>query len=111
MIPLPLEELLLLVFSPYLVYNQLVQFLCLFNSIVIASHTNLGTGLPLRGRSHMVDLVGQQLSNYRLVRLLGQGGFGDVYLGEHTYLKSQAAIKVLHAVLSDKHKASFLAEA
>src|SRR5437588_288253 len=59
----------------------------------------------------MVDLVGQQLSNYRLVRVLGQGGFGDVYLGEHTYLKSPAAIKVLHTALSDKHKASFLKEA
>ena len=59
----------------------------------------------------MADLVGQQLSNYRLVRLLGQGGFGDVYLGEHTYLKSPAAIKVLHTALSDKHKASFLTEA
>src|SRR6202521_5093696 len=66
---------------------------------------------PQRGSRSMGDLVGQQLSNYRLVRLRGQGGFGDVYLGEHTYLKSPAAIKVLHTVLSDKHKTSFLAEA
>jgi len=43
----------------------------------------------------MVDRLRQQLGNYRLVRLLGQGGFADVYLGEHIHLNSQAAIKVL----------------
>jgi len=47
----------------------------------------------------MIDLLGQQLGNYRLVRLLGQGGFADVYLGEHLHLNSQAAIKVLHMQL------------
>ena len=39
---------------------------------------------------------GQQLGNYRLIHLLGQGGFADVYLGEHIYLDTPAAIKVLH---------------
>src|SRR5438105_2840005 len=43
----------------------------------------------------MADRVGQQLGNYRLIRLLGRGGFSEVYLGEHVYLKTQAAIKVL----------------
>src|SRR5574340_394435 len=41
------------------------------------------------------DRIGQQLGNYRLLRLLGKGGFADVYLGEHVYLKTQAAIKLL----------------
>jgi serine/threonine protein kinase len=31
----------------------------------------------------MVDRVGQQLGNYRLVSLLGQGGYAEVYLGQH----------------------------
>ena len=39
---------------------------------------------------------GQQLGNYYLTHLLGQGSFADVYLGKHIYLDTQAAIKVLH---------------
>ena len=44
----------------------------------------------------MADLRDQQLGNYRLIRLLGQGGFADVYLGEHVLLGTQAALKVHH---------------
>ena len=57
------------------------------------------------------DRVGQQLGNYRLIRLLGEGGFAEVYLGEHIYLKTPAAIKVLHTQLSQDDQDSFLAEA
>jgi serine/threonine protein kinase len=46
-------------------------------------------------RVHMVDYIGQRLGNYQLTRLLGEGGFAQVYLGEHIYLSTQAAIKVL----------------
>ncbi len=59
----------------------------------------------------MNDRVGQQLGNYRLLRLLGRGGQASVYLGEHIYLKSQAAVKVRHAVLTDEERAVFLQEA
>src|SRR2546422_4825051 len=46
-------------------------------------------------RLGMTDRVGQQLGNYQLFRLLGEGGFAEVYLGEHIHLGTQAAIKVL----------------
>ena len=49
----------------------------------------------------MIDnRIGQQFGNYRLIRFLGQGGFADVYLGQHIHLGTQAAIKVLHAQLA-----------
>src|SRR6266516_4744742 len=59
----------------------------------------------------MVDRVGQQLGNYRLLRLLGQGGQASVYLGEHLYLKSHAALKVRRTVLTEEEQTVFLQEA
>src|SRR5205085_6565391 len=59
----------------------------------------------------MADRVGQQLGNYRLIRLLGKGGFSEVYLGEHLYLKNRAALKVLRASLADEDVERFLSEA
>src|SRR5947209_11417648 len=59
----------------------------------------------------MNDRTGQQLGNYRLVRLLGQGGFADVYLGEHVYLKMPAAIKVLRTQITGDDMSGFVNEA
>ena len=59
----------------------------------------------------MTGLVGQQLGNYRLLRLLGAGGFAEVYLGEHVYLGTQAAIKVLQTRLAEEERERFLHEA
>ncbi len=47
----------------------------------------------------MAERVGRRLGNYRLIRLIGRGGFAEVYLGEHLRLNTQAAIKVLHTHL------------
>jgi eukaryotic-like serine/threonine-protein kinase len=43
---------------------------------------------------------GQRFGNYRLGRLLGRGGFAEVYLGHHLCLQRAAAIKILHEILS-----------
>ncbi len=60
----------------------------------------------------MADRIGQQLDKYRITRLLGRGGFADVYLGEHIYLKTPAAIKILQTRLSGSDDLeSFLKEA
>ncbi|EYF08023.1 serine/threonine-protein kinase [Chondromyces apiculatus] len=37
---------------------------------------------------------------YRIVRLLGQGGMGEVYEGENVRIRRRVAIKVLHASVS-----------
>lgn len=59
----------------------------------------------------MVDRTGQQLGNYRLLRLLGQGGFAQVYLGEHIHLTTFAAIKVLQEHLTGEELEKFRGEA
>lgn len=59
----------------------------------------------------MADRSGQQLGNYSLLRLLGRGGFAEVYLGQHIYLHSLAAIKILQIVLSDENMELFVKEA
>jgi eukaryotic-like serine/threonine-protein kinase len=59
----------------------------------------------------MADRTGEHFGNYRLVRLLGQGGYTEVYLGQHLRLNQQAAIKVLHAHLSETEAEHFQQEA
>lgn len=51
------------------------------------------------------------LGNYRLLRLLGQGGSGDIYLGEQIYLKTQVAVKMLRTRVGDEQLSSFLTQA
>ena len=45
-------------------------------------------------------VVGAVIGNYQLVRKLGEGGMGAVYLGQHQLLGRRAAIKVLLPELS-----------
>ncbi|MDQ2714361.1 MAG: serine/threonine protein kinase [Chloroflexota bacterium] len=59
----------------------------------------------------MADRVGQRLSNYRLVQLLGQGHFTEVYLAEDVKTIRRVAIKVLDTRLDDAEVAQFLAQA
>ena len=45
-------------------------------------------------------MVGAVIGSYQIVRKLGKGGMGVVYLGQHTLLGRRAAIKVLLPELS-----------
>ncbi len=59
----------------------------------------------------MAHRLGEQLGNYRLTHLLGQGGFAEVYLAEHVHLRTPVAIKVLYDKLTAQDVAAFTTEA
>ena len=50
----------------------------------------------------MSDRIGQQLGNYRLTQLLGQGGFGAVYLVRDRRVK-QNLYALKEVINPDKH--------
>jgi len=83
------------------------------DSLYLASYFN-GQDVLSRSKEEawpMTDRVGQQLGNYRLLRLLGRGGFADGYLGKHLHLNTLTAIKVLQVRLIGKHLEQFRTEA
>src|SRR3989440_8859733 len=90
-------------------YFKLLDFTNYNNHAGITA-SNYPVLIMLRRGLTMVNRIGQQLGNYRLMRLLGRGSFAEVYLGEHLYLKSQAALKVLRTSLEDEDVTQFLAE-
>jgi len=56
------------------------------------------------------DRIGQRFGDYRLIRSLGGGTFGDVYLGEHIYENTQTAVKVFKTQLTSDQFKDFLNE-
>jgi serine/threonine protein kinase/cephalosporin-C deacetylase-like acetyl esterase len=58
-------------------------------------------------------MIGQTLSHYRVEKVLGRGGMGDVYLAEDTKLTRKVAVKILPADMaaSEQRKQRFLREA
>lgn len=56
------------------------------------------------------ERTGQQIAQYRLVRLLGTGEFADVYYGEHVQHNTSVAVKVLHTQLNSAEVQQFLAQ-
>ena len=56
---------------------------------------------------------GHAFAGYRIVRLLGSGGMGEVYLAEHPNLPRQDALKILGADISanEEYRQRFIREA
>ena len=42
------------------------------------------------------EMIGRQVGAWRVVKVLGEGGMGAVYMGEHPGIGSKVAIKMLH---------------
>ena len=61
-------------------------------------------------RGNRAERIGQQIAQYRLVRLLGTGEFADVYYGEDVHHNTPVAVKVLHTQLNDNEVQQFLAQ-
>lgn len=55
-------------------------------------------------------MIGQTISQYRIIEWLGEGAMGVVYLGEHTTLGRRVAIKFLSRTTKE-YRARFLREA
>src|SRR5690348_9565634 len=58
----------------------------------------------------MTVRLGQLLGEYRLIRFLGKGSYAEVFLGEHRYIGTKDAIKVLYTQLLDQEE-NFIREA
>jgi serine/threonine protein kinase len=49
-------------------------------------------------------VLGTLIGQYRIVSVIGSGGMGTVYVGEHTLIGRRSAIKVLNPELSQRHE-------
>jgi serine/threonine-protein kinase len=63
-----------------------------------------GTALVPDGEP-VKSLVGQVIGRYRLTKLLGAGGMGEVYIGEHVSITKKVAVKLLHPEISTNREA------
>ena len=58
-----------------------------------------GSKLVVQGKA---SRLGEIVGNYRLLRIIGEGGVGTVYEAEHTRLGRKMAIKLLHSDIVTK---------
>lgn len=56
-------------------------------------------------------IPGQSIGGCRIQRLLGQGRFSEVYLGQHPKLNHPVAVKLLHAWTGEREVQRFLTQA
>ena len=68
-------------------------------------------GPPTRAGQPGNPLINTTLGNYHLQQLLGTGGFADVYLGQHRYLNTYAAVKVMKEQMAGQNVQGFIREA
>jgi len=64
-----------------------------------------GPGPPTRDAAEEVDLTGRTLGDFHILRKLGVGGMGQVYLAEQLSLKRKVALKTLKASLASNSTA------
>ena len=61
-------------------------------------------GLDLSAVEPDDELLGRNIGSYRVLKLLGKGGMGAVYMAEHPVIGSRVAIKFLHSQYATDRK-------
>jgi len=93
---LPIGLMVWLYLSHQQVHNALTMKFMGFEILTILT----GAGIAVFG-THVINALrtkafeAQQLGQYKLRRLLGRGGMGEVYLAEHQLLKRECAVKLI----------------
>jgi serine/threonine-protein kinase len=78
-----------------LAYNANFTFVSQSTLIMSIGVLTATVGVYTIGSLRREAFKAKQLGQYRLLRKLGQGGMGEVYLGEHQLMKRPCAIKVI----------------
>ena len=63
-----------------------------------------GTSLRPKGSDSLIDRV--LAERYHILKRIGEGGMGRVYLGEHVKMNRQCAIKVMNPALVNDHESA-----
>ena len=58
-------------------------------------------------------MIGETIGHFEIIARAGRGGMGEVFVAEHTAIKTRVAVKVLHAAVSSNtdHVQRFFNEA
>ena len=66
------------------------------DDVTICPTDGAPTKTAMTSGSSIDPLLGRTVGSYKLVRQLGKGGMGAVYMGEHPAIGSKVAVKFLH---------------
>lgn len=92
--------------------ESLISFDNTFDSLLDVSIESLAAEMFSEPQEEL-DLKGRKISYYKIEKLLGKGGMGEVYLAEDTKLDRKVALKILPSRLAadEKRMSGFVREA
>ena len=85
-------------------------FVSVFGLLVVAVLAVMGWSYVGASQQHKLaeaQLKAEKLGQYTLVRKLGEGGMGEVYLGHHALLRRATAIKIMRSASAEDDRKRF----